>query len=69
MRKALLILAMPIVLMMVGCAEEDASRDPQVNGSAMVKGMPIDFGAEDPEIVERGSRGQQRVVDLGKDIR
>ena len=47
MRKALLILAMPIVLLMVGCAEEDASRDPQVNGSAMVKGMPIDFGADD----------------------
>lgn len=47
MRKALLILAMPIVLMMVGCAEEDASRDPQVNGSAMVKGMPIDFGTDD----------------------
>lgn len=48
MRKALLILAMPIVLLMVGCAEEDASRDPQVNGSAMVKGTPIAFGAEDP---------------------
>lgn len=48
MRKALLILAMPIVLLMVGCAEEDASRDPQVNGSAMVKGVPIAFGAEDP---------------------
>jgi hypothetical protein len=47
MRKALLILAMPIMLLMVGCAEEDASRDPQVNGSAMVKGMPIDFGADD----------------------
>lgn len=47
MRKALLILAMPIVLLMVGCAEEDASRDPQVNGSAIVKGMPIDFGADD----------------------
>ena len=47
MRKALLILAMPIVLLMVGCAEEDASRDPQVNGSAMVKGMPIDFGTDD----------------------
>ena len=47
MRKELLILAMPIVLLMVGCAEEDASRDPQVNGSAMVKGMPIDFGADD----------------------
>ena len=47
MRKALLILAMPIVLLMVGCAEEDAARDPQVNGSAMVKGMPIDFGADD----------------------
>jgi len=48
MRNALLILAMPIVLLMVGCAEEDASRDPQVNGSAMVKGVPIAFGAEDP---------------------
>jgi len=47
MRKNLLILAMPIVLLMVGCAEEDASRDPQVNGSAMVKGMPIDFGTDD----------------------
>lgn len=47
MRKALLILAMPIVLLMIGCAEEDASRDPQVNGSAMVKGMPIDFGTDD----------------------
>ena len=48
MRKELLILAMPIMLLMVGCAEEDASRDPQVNGSAMVKGTPIAFGAEDP---------------------
>lgn len=47
MRKELLILAMPIVLLMVGCAEEDASRDPQVNGSAIVKGMPIDFGTDD----------------------
>lgn len=47
MRNALLILAMPIVLLMIGCAEEDASRDPQVNGSAMVKGMPIDFGTDD----------------------
>ena len=47
MRKELLILAMPIMLLMVGCAEEDASRDPQVNGSAMVKGMPIDFGTDD----------------------
>lgn len=47
MRKALLILAMPIMLLMVGCAEEDASRDPLVNGSAMVKGMPIDFGTDD----------------------
>lgn len=48
MRKALLILAMPIVLLMVGCAEEDAARDPQVTGSAKVKGMAIAFGAEDP---------------------
>lgn len=47
MRKELLIMAMPIVLLIVGCAEEDASRDPQVNGSAMVKGMPIDFGTDD----------------------
>lgn len=47
MRKELLIMAMPIMLLMVGCAEEDASRDPQVNGSAMVKGMPIDFGTDD----------------------
>lgn len=48
MRKILLILAMPIVLLMVGCAEEDAARDPQVTGSAKVKGMAIAFGAEDP---------------------
>ena len=63
MRKALLILAMPIVLMMVGCAEEDASRDPQVNGSAMVKGMPIDFGADDAGDTTRISPYLTRTAD------
>lgn len=63
MRKALLILAMPIMLLMVGCAEEDASRDPLVNGSAMVKGMPIDFGADDAGDTTRISPYLTRTAD------